>query len=248
MSILRYIENCIDSHAISHNTVYLILDDFNCHNSKWFPADTDDCYAKTMNEFCDIYAFSQIVSSATRFPDGVIGQPALLDIFLTSSPDLFSIPVVDPPVGTSDHAAVTTSIPSLENGTADPDLYKTETVNEAHPNFSAVSDWSVITDAVANIDWDYFYQIANPSSACTYLTDSRRWLHFLTSPTHLVVFLTMHYGHYYLPLAFVVIFMRGSLNTCATDHSGLALTDNSQPHLASPVVFHREAFWPPHYF
>ena len=90
-----------------------------------------------MNEYCDIYALSQIVSSATRFPDGAIGQPALIEIFLTSSPR---------------------------------DLHKTETVI-AHPNFSTISDWSVITDAVASIDWDYLYHITNPSSACTYLND-----------------------------------------------------------------------------
>ena len=50
---------------------------------------------------------SQLISEPTRIPDGSGDKANTLDLFLTSNPDMYSNPILDSPLGNSDHCLIT---------------------------------------------------------------------------------------------------------------------------------------------
>src|SRR3978361_1765665 len=87
----------------------VILGDFNVHNTNWlkYSTRTDDAgrEAEAFSVSCD---FIQLVEVPTRIPDNVNHQPNILDLFLTSHPDLYTV-TVSAPLGNSDHSLVSTT-------------------------------------------------------------------------------------------------------------------------------------------
>ena len=50
---------------------------------------------------------SQLISEPTRIPDSPRDKANTLDLFLTSNPDIYSNPILDSPLGNSDHCLIT---------------------------------------------------------------------------------------------------------------------------------------------
>ena len=83
--------------------------DFNAHNVQWlqFSNRTDDV-GLCVETFSVLNDLTQLVDKPTRKPDNKGQDPHLLDLFLTSHPDKYSV-AVNSPLGGSDHCLVSTS-------------------------------------------------------------------------------------------------------------------------------------------
>jgi len=86
-----------------------VLGEFTVYNPNWL---THSPYI-TSPAGCDAEAFaivnnlSQLISEPTRIPDRSGDKANTLDLFLTSNPDIYSNPILDFPLGNSDHCLIT---------------------------------------------------------------------------------------------------------------------------------------------
>ena len=86
-----------------------IHSDFNVCNPNWL---THSPHI-TSSTGCDAEAFAiandllQLISEPTRIPDRSGDEVNTLDLFLTSNPDIYSNPILDSPLGNSDHRLIT---------------------------------------------------------------------------------------------------------------------------------------------
>jgi len=83
--------------------------DFNAHNIPWLQySNRTDAVGLYVETFAVLNDLSQLVDKPTRIPDNEEHDPHLLDLFLTSDPDKYSV-AVNAPLGGSDHCLVSTS-------------------------------------------------------------------------------------------------------------------------------------------
>lgn len=102
------------SKALSPTTTLLLMGDFNAKSDQWSPECNSDQAGILLSTLLNSFSLSQLVSEITR-PHGGQGLPgtaggSLLDLIITNSPDYFSAPLVGPPLGTSDHFSVSTTL------------------------------------------------------------------------------------------------------------------------------------------
>ena len=89
-----------------------ICGDFNVHNEEWLVhSNKTDAEGRFCHDFATAYDLTQIVDSPTRVPDAEGHFANLLDLFLTSSPELCTASVQSP-LGTSDHSVVSVKVKS----------------------------------------------------------------------------------------------------------------------------------------
>lgn len=159
MSLLQHIEESMDSYRMTFNAAFLCIGDFNCHNSRWDPHDRDDQHAAQLNSFCDRMSLTQLVRSPTRYPDGAIGHPSLLDIVLCSAPQTLQQVAVMAPVGRSDHAVLALTFSECTTATLiDPP-------RSSYYDFYAINDWATISTAIANLPLPRIYATSCPQEA-----------------------------------------------------------------------------------
>ncbi|CAH4034697.1 unnamed protein product [Pieris brassicae] len=89
----------------------VILGDFNAHHADWLGSETTDHAGRSFHDFALAYDLSQMVPAITRIPDVDGHKPSLLDLLLTSHPETYQVSV-DPPLGSSDHCVVRSTVPT----------------------------------------------------------------------------------------------------------------------------------------
>ncbi|CAF4900038.1 unnamed protein product [Pieris macdunnoughi] len=70
-----------------------------------------DHAGRSFHDFALAYDLTQMVPAITRIPDVDGHKPSLLDLLLTSHPENYQVSV-DPPLGSSDHCVVRSTVPS----------------------------------------------------------------------------------------------------------------------------------------
>ena len=101
-----------------------VFGDFNVHHEDWltYSGGTDQP-GKLYYNFSIANDLTQMVNFPTRIPDFDSQNPALLDFFLTSDANICSI-MTFPPLGSSDHVAVSASSDFLTNSQGDAPLHR----------------------------------------------------------------------------------------------------------------------------
>ncbi|CAF4937092.1 unnamed protein product [Pieris macdunnoughi] len=89
----------------------VILGDFNAHHADWLGSETTDHAGRSFHDLALAYDLTQMVPAITRIPDVDGHKPSLLDLLLTSHPENYQVSV-DPPLGSSDHCVVRSTVPS----------------------------------------------------------------------------------------------------------------------------------------
>jgi hypothetical protein len=117
----------------------VVLGDFNAHHKTWlgFSKNTD-VHGEAALLFSLSNDLTQMVSCPTRFP-----SHSLLDLFLTSSPELYVVSTVAP-LGTSDHAVVCCTR-SIESST-------TKVAKRGKRLFNK-ADWNALCNFFSDYNW-----------------------------------------------------------------------------------------------
>ena len=86
-----------------------VLGDFNVYNPNWLTNSPDitSPAGHDAEAFAIVNNLSQLTSEPTRIPDHSGDKANTLDLFLTSSPDICPNPILDSPLGNSDHSLIT---------------------------------------------------------------------------------------------------------------------------------------------
>ena len=117
----------------------VVCGDFNAHHKTWLGfTNNSDVHGDSALLFSLTNNLVQIVSTPTRFPSNT-----LLDLFLTSDPDLYTVSTIEP-LGTSDHAVVccTRSISKSDNK-----------VSQQVKRLFNKADWDGLRDFFASYNW-----------------------------------------------------------------------------------------------
>ena len=147
-SILDVVSTNIDKVLTVHPTANVfVFGDFNVHHKEWLK------YSRGTNhpgEQCYNFSISQdltqIVDFPTRIPDCDTHNPALLDLFLTSNPDVCSAEAFAP-LGNSDHVVVSVSIDFVISSDRDAPFHRTAF------NYTK-ADWDGFRDHLRDVPWD----------------------------------------------------------------------------------------------
>ena len=78
---------------------------FNIHNSDWlsYSSNVTNPAGREAEAFAIVNDLTQVILEPTRVPDRAGDKANTLDLFLTSSPSIYSPPTVSSPLGNSDH-------------------------------------------------------------------------------------------------------------------------------------------------
>jgi len=89
--------------------ILTILGDFNVYNPNWLTHSPDitSLAGHDAEAFVIVNDLSQLISEPTPIPDRSGDKANRLNLFLTSSPDIYSNPILDTPLGNSDHCLIT---------------------------------------------------------------------------------------------------------------------------------------------
>jgi hypothetical protein len=103
---------------------------------------------------------TQMVNSPTRFPDNCHGTPSLIDLAMTTEPDVFSNCCVCMPIGNSDHAPIELFFnPDALNNPVQ--IGANEGLPEIPYNLKLISDWTTIKNELSHANWTTFYAIGD---------------------------------------------------------------------------------------
>ena len=86
-----------------------VLGDFNVYNPIWLtnsPHITSPA-GRYAEAFAIVNDLSQLISEPTRIPEHSGDKANTLSLFLASNPDIYSNPILDSPLGNSDHCLIT---------------------------------------------------------------------------------------------------------------------------------------------
>ena len=128
-----------------------VFGDFNVHHKEWlkYSRGTDHpgehCYNFSISQ-----DLTQIVDFPTRIPDCDTHNPALLDLFLTSNPDVCSADAFAP-LGNSDNVVVSVSIDYVIGSDRDAPFHRT-----AFDYTKA--DWDGFRDHLRDVPWDDIFR------------------------------------------------------------------------------------------
>ena len=86
-----------------------VLGDFNFYNPNWLnhSPHITSLAGRDAEVFALVNDRLQLISEPTRIPDRSGEKSNTLDLFLTSNPDIYSIPILDSPLGNSDYCLIT---------------------------------------------------------------------------------------------------------------------------------------------
>ena len=108
--LFDHLSKTIDTITLqSPRSEIIILGDFNVYNPDWLTHSPHiTCPAgRDAEAFAILNDLSQLISELTRIPDRSGDKANTLDLFLTSNPDIYCNPILDSPLGNSDHCLVT---------------------------------------------------------------------------------------------------------------------------------------------
>ncbi|VVC88102.1 unnamed protein product [Leptidea sinapis] len=109
--LLEHIQMATDTVLEQIPTAEIVfLGDFNAHHAEWLGSRTTDHAGRSVHDFALAYGLTQLVIAPTRIPDVQDHRPSLLDLLLTSHPDGYLVSV-DPPLGSSDHCLIWSTVP-----------------------------------------------------------------------------------------------------------------------------------------
>ena len=108
--LFDHLSKTIDTITLqSPRSEFKVLGDFNFYSSNWLthsPHYTSPA-GRDAEAFAIVNDLSQLISEPTRIPDRSGDKANTLDSFLTSNPDIYSNPILDSPLGNSDHCPIT---------------------------------------------------------------------------------------------------------------------------------------------
>lgn len=155
-SISSSIDKALSKHPSSN---IFVFGDFNVHHADWLihSRGTDrpgeGCY-----NFAISQNLTQIVPFPTRLPDRVEQIPSLLDLFLSSNPDICSANS-HPPFGSSDHVVVSVAVNFMVKATHDAPFHRTVFSYDK-------ADWDGFRDFIRDVPWASIFQ-KDPSLAAS---------------------------------------------------------------------------------
>ena len=126
VTIFKSISEQIDHILSAHPSANIhICGDFNVHNVEWLAhSNKTDDEGRFCHDFSIAYDLTQIVNEPTRVPDSDSQYASLLDLFLTTCPELCSSSVLSP-LGSSDHSVVSVKIKTKCYKSSDVPLHRT---------------------------------------------------------------------------------------------------------------------------
>ena len=142
-----------------------ILAEFNAYNPNWLthsphitsPAGSDAEAFDTVNNL------SQLISEPTRIPDRSGDKANTLDLALTSNPDSYSSPILDSPLGNSDHCLIT-----LQHNLVSHQDISSSSQKVFH---YSKADWDPLRNFFAAYPW-YSGLSNDPPSFATFITNA----------------------------------------------------------------------------
>ena len=138
--------------SINPSANVFVFEDFNVHHKDWltYSRGTD-----RPGELCYNFSISnnltQIVNSPTRIPDCDSHSPALLDLFISSDASICST-MAFPPLGNSDHVAVSISIDFPVNSKQD-------------TPFHCMGYWDGLPDHLRDVPWEDIFKLGASTAA-----------------------------------------------------------------------------------
>ena len=152
-SVIDSISENIDKALLAHPSANIfVFGDFNIHHSEWLPFShtTSSSGINTYN-FAISHSLTQLVDSPTRTPDRNDQEPSLLDLFLSSNPDICKTST-SCPLGNSDHSVVNVAIDFNSSLTHDPPIHRQ--LFSYHRG-----DWDNFRDLIRDIPLDYIFSL-----------------------------------------------------------------------------------------
>ena len=144
--------------SINPSANVFVFGDFNVHHNDWltYSGGTD-----RSGELCYNFSISndltQMVNFPTRIPDCDSHSPALLDLFISSCTSICST-MVFPPLGNSDHVAVSVSIAFPINSKQDTSFHRV-----AYDYSRA--DWDGRRDHLRDVPWVDIFKLSASAAA-----------------------------------------------------------------------------------
>ena len=163
-AVIDKIASQIDKILANHPSANIhICGDFNVHHEEWLVhSNKTDTEGRHCHDFSVAYELSQIIDSPTHIPD-VVGQyPNLLDLYLTTCPDVCSS-YVSSPLGRSDHCMVTVAIDVQCKQSSDVPFHRTVY------RYSK-ADWDGFRSYIADAPLDYIFKF-RASKVASLITD-----------------------------------------------------------------------------
>ena len=152
-SVIDTVSNSIDDALLLHPTANIfVFGDFNVHHSDWlkYSNDTNLSGINAYN-FSLSQSLTQLVDFPTRFPDRDDHRPSLLDLFLTSNPNICNISCLSP-LGNSDHAVVNVDISLSSKAAQESPVHRT--LYSYHQG-----DWDSFRDFLRDIPWNVVFDL-----------------------------------------------------------------------------------------
>ena len=153
-SVVNSVSTAIDTALTRQPSANIfVFGDFNVHHEEWlapYSYNTDDSGIQTYN-FAISQSLTQIVNFPTRIPDRVDHRPSLLDLFLTSNPDICSISG-SAPLGKSDHVVVSVDVSLNSRSIQEPPVHRTRYSYHA-------GDWDSFRDFLRDIPKDSIFSL-----------------------------------------------------------------------------------------
>ena len=142
----------------------IVLGDFNIHNSDWlsYSSNVTNPAGREAEAFAIVNDLTQVISEPTRVPDRAGEKANPPDIFLTSTPSIYSPPTVSSPLGNSDHCLIT-----LRHGFF-PHLDRLAPQRVFHYN---KADWDSLRIFYSSYPWSSGLS-NDPSSLASFITDA----------------------------------------------------------------------------
>ena len=152
-SVIDTVSSSIDNALLLHPTANIfVFGDFNIHHSDWlkYSNGTNSSGIAAYN-FSLSQSLTQLVDFPTRFPDRDDQTPSLLDLFLSSNPNVCNASVLSP-LGNSDHAVVNVDISLSSKAAQESPVHRT--LYSYHQG-----DWDSFRDFLRDIPWEAVFDL-----------------------------------------------------------------------------------------
>ena len=161
-SVIDSISSSIDSALSKHPSADIfVFGDFNAHHSEWLPhsPSTDAAGINALN-FAISQNLTQTVDFPTRFPDRDDQSPSLLDLFLSSNPDIC---MTSPrsSLGNSDHCIVWLDIALCSKSAQESPFHRTLFSYEK-------GDWDSFRDFIRDAPWNEVFSLNGDECAAEF--------------------------------------------------------------------------------
>ena len=153
-AVIDSVSESIDKALIAHPSANIfVFGDFNVHHSDWLPfsGPTSASGIKTYN-FALSHSLTQLVDFPTRYARRDDQNPSLLDLFLSSNPNICKVSGSSP-LGKSDHAVVDVEI-NLNISAANDSPYH-RTLYSFHRG-----DWDSFRDFLRDMPWNDIFKLS----------------------------------------------------------------------------------------